>query len=655
MSTGTVPGRNPEPRRLGALSLILAGLLFVALAIVSTWPLAVHLNERSLASPTANDVRFNLWVIYWGAHALVTDPVNLHHANIFHPEPWTFAYSDIELSHSLLMMPVIFLSGNPELVYSLLVLASLAIGGFGFFLLGRRLTGSAVAGIAGALVFLYNPSHFGRYSQIQFFTDHWLPWFLWSLLILLDRHAAEARKGTLVWAGASAAFFCLHALSGSHNAVYGTLLGIALAGFRLVRDRLWRSGRFWRDGILASLCAVLVLAPVFFPYVIVEKKLAEGRVDSSYALIAGSANPLELLSAGSPFYRWLDRVSGWPSALFDGQPRGFLFVGFVPILLAIAGLFTRTPENISPAPLSMRRSSAVLLDSALIAIVWLVVVSLFSGSSVLISPFGRIVLPSFAISGSFALVLGSLRLALFRDQPHALALFVGWVTRRFAVRGDQWLWIGILIFSIWASLGPEAWLYNGLSGLPLVKLIRVPRRFMLVASVALAVLAVFGAAALARRVARPTLRAAVAVLLLAVFTLEASFVPLELYERPSTPDVYHWLGTQEGDFAIIEFPAHPRGWAQHIRQVYGSIRHWKRLIVGYSGYQSPENIALLDRLNRTFPDDVCLDELERLDVRFVLVFPERIEPAQKAALATQDRLIPVRTYDGLVVYRISAR
>lgn len=60
-----------------------------------------------------------------------------------------------------------------------------------------------------------------------------------------------------------------------------------------------------------------------------------------------------------------------------------------------------------------------------------------------------------------------------------------------------------------------------------------------------------------------------------------------------------------------------------MRQVMRSVDHRKRLLVGYSGYHSRDKIALLRRVRDTFPTDACLDELVRLDVRFVILLPER--------------------------------
>ena len=89
-----------------------------------------------------------------------------------------------------------------------------------------------------------------------------------------------------------------------------------------------------------------------------------------------------------------------------------------------------------------------------------------------------------------------------------------------------------------------------------------------------------------------------------------------------------------------------------MRQVYASIYHWKRLVSGYSGYQSEENIALQRRLDKGFPGDDCLNELRELGVRFVLVMEERLPEQKRERLHKQTGLSIERKFGGITVYRL---
>lgn len=544
---------------------VLAALALAALALAATWPVASDPAHLSLLPPTDNDFRLNNYLIFWGAHALLTDPLSLHHTNMFHPERYTFAYGDMLLAQSLLMLPVIVTFYNPVLTYNVLLICGLIIGGSGFFVLARRVTGHPGAAFLGALLWVFNPVHFTRYQQIQFIGDHWLPWMVWALWCWLQPEEDDRSVGAIRWALAAAAFFCINALSGSHLAAFGTLLAALMLVWFGAQDGRWRRTDFQRGLATFALLALLVLAPIFWPYLLVEERLAAVRAET-LDLPNASLGPLEVLSARSRFYLWLDEAWGWPAALNRSgrELRAHGFPGVVTLLLAALGAVS------SRAAPPRRRG------------VWLLAAATF-----------------------LFLALGA----------YGGYLLVG--------------------------------------NLPLFRLIRVPTRFLLPAVLALAMLAVHGAVALAARLPAPRHRAALLAVLALLFAGEAWFAPLRTWPYEPQPNALsEFLAAQPGDFAIVEVPVDPFGYAINMRQVMRSVDHWKRLLVGYSGYQSRDNIALLRRVRDSFPTDACLDELARLDVRFVIVLKDRVGPSLLDTVAAQPRLQPAWQHDGWLVYRV---
>ncbi len=520
----------------------------------------------SVVRPTENDYRLNNYFIFWGAHALLTDPGGLHHANMFHPEPYAFVYADILLAHSILMLPVIELFYNPVLTFNILLLASLTIGGLGFFVLARELTDRPDVAFLGAVLWTFNPLHFTRYQQIQLVGDHWLPWMAWALWRWLQPRDETTDGSPYRWPATAALFFCLNALSGSHNAVFGAILAAIMIGYFALRNGRGLTWRFFAESLtFAGLC-VVVLLPIFWPYLLVEQRLAASRAVTLDVPVA-SLRPLELFSARSRFYLWLDQVTGWPSVL-NTQGRelwGYAFPGIVTPTLAVLGIAA------APRGGSRRKQG-----------VWLI----------------------------------------------ALAVFV---------------------FLAMGAYGG----YLLVGNLPLVRLIRVPIRFMMPVTLALAVLATFGATILARRVESSAARLGLLLAIGLAFSAEATFAPLRTWpHEEEVRPVNQFLADQPGDFAIVEFPLDPFGYAINARQVYQSIYHWKRLLVGYSGFQSRENIELLRRVRDRFPTDECLDELNALDVRFVVVLRGRAKPSLLSAVAAQPRLERVLRADGRDMYRV---
>ena len=544
---------------------LLAALAFALLSVLATWPVAMDPAHLSVVRPDENDYRLNNYFIFWGAHALMTDPLGVHHTNMFHPERFTFVYADILLAHSVLMLPVIAAFYNPVLTFNLLLMLSMTIGAVGFFLLARQVTGHAGAAFFAATLWTFNPVHFTRYQQIQLIGDHWLPWLGWALWIWLHPATETDDVGSNRWAVLAAVFFCLNALSGSHTAVFGALLAAVMLGYFAVVRSLWRRRSFVVGVAIFAIIVLAALAPIFWPYLSVEKQIAESRAQT-LDLSNASLRPLELFSARSRFYLWLDRTVGWPSMVnMSGRElRAYAFPGIVVLALATLGIVTPRRDRYRQRRL------------------WIILLALF-------------------------------------------------------------------VFLAMGSYGGYALLGN----LPVFRLIRVPTRFMMPAILALAMLAAYGAAGLAERLPTTRRRVAVFAALGLLFAAEASFARLRTwqYEQETRP-LNEFLAAQPGDFAVVEFPLDPFGYAINMRQVHNSMFHWKRLLVGYSGFQSQENVELLRRVRDRFPSDDCLDELHALDVRFVVVLAGRVEAAFLEAVDSQPRLAAAWSYDDWQVYRI---
>lgn len=540
----------------------IVALLLVA-GLLSTWPMATDPAELSLAGRGNNDYWFNTYVVFWGAHALISAPLELHHTNMFWPERHTFAYSDMELAHSLLVLPVIAATDNPVLVNNLLLLLSIVIGGTGAWALARHVTGSGAAGLVAALVFVFNDAHFTRYLAIQFFGDHWLPWL--ALAVLLWLESLRPR-----WALAAALLYVLHALTGSHAAVFGAVVVGVLVLVHLVRARLWRRPGLLPGLAILTLVPLLLLGPVFYPYLLLQERMAAERGDSAEVLYAGSAGPRDLLTGASRFHGWMDDNLGWPSAVLGGRLGAHLFPGWIPLLLALALLLPgRDPDR--------------------------------------------------------------------RDEP---------------APGDPVAWGVLLAVCLLLALGPAALLYRVLSLLPGIRLIRVPSRFVLPGLLALTMLAAHGVRRLLVR-AGPRASAALVAATVALFALESVFAPVPTARLDLGPDrVSSWLAEQPGEFAVLELPVDVDNLTAHVRQARQSIHHWKRLLVGYSGWRPPEVRRRLLRIQRRFPAPAVLDELASLEVRYLVVVERRVPAALLERMRQSPRLLRAADLDGVSIWEL---
>jgi hypothetical protein len=130
---------------------VLSGVL---LAILTTWPLILHMPSR--IAPDLGDPIRTAWEVAWVGHAMLHSPLHLFDANAFYPHALSLAFSDSLLGYG----PAAFFgSGTVAALvrYNLLFLLAWSLCFIGAYLLAReiglRRLGAAAAGIA----FAYAP------------------------------------------------------------------------------------------------------------------------------------------------------------------------------------------------------------------------------------------------------------------------------------------------------------------------------------------------------------------------------------------------------------------------------------------------------------------------------------------------------------------
>ena len=246
------------------------------------------------------------------------------------------------------------------------------------------------------------------------------------------------------------------------------------------------------------------------------------------------------------------------------------------------------------------------------------------------------------------------------------ALFPGFVAIALAALGmiqgrrKMGIYFMVLVLvSFGLSLGPEIKWGAGSHILPYRLLykyvpgfagLRAPARLGLLVLLGLAVLAGIGWARASQRLAtgpraRPLLGTAALVLLLFEYQtrpLDPIFPP-----APSSPPVYTWLATQEGDFSVLELPLREgEDITGESLRMYHSTRHWKRLANGFSGWWPNDYWELVGRM-RSFPNSRVLRFLEaHVPVRLVIIhydqYPVREGERLRAAMERYRERLPLR-------------
>jgi hypothetical protein len=509
-----------------------AALLFLALTVLLTWPLALHPASATL--PMGPDGDLFVWTLSWDAHAFIHQPLSIFDANIYYPLRHTLAFSENLIGSAFVAAPVIWATGNAALALNTVALLSVLLCGLGAFLLARRLGISPAGAVVAGVIFAFSPPRFFRTGQLHLGVVQWIPFALASLHAYVD----GGRKRDLRLA---AAFFTLQALSSGHGAVF---LALAMAGVFA-----WKAAagmpidplRRLRD---LGVTGVALLAPsvlVYLPYRAVQQEMGLRRSLENWAVTPGS-----FLAAPTHVQAFL--LSLLPGPRILDTASAYLFPGFLPLLLAIAGL----------AALFVRRAD-------------------------------------------------------MRSQRGCIALY------------------GTLaLVGVWLSIGPPLGLWPLVYWLPGMSFIRVPSRFTILAVLGLAVVAAAGFDWLAARFParrRRAFAAAVTLLLVAEFAA----IPLDVAPyRVDIPLADRWLAGRPGPFAVAEVPLPDPSQAgpferRQTAYMLHSMGHWQKTVHGYSGIRAPLHDRLYVLL-RGFPDEASLDELARLDVRYIVVHTELYPP-----------------------------
>jgi hypothetical protein len=628
-------------RRAGSLELAGAGLLYALLTAVLAWPLSAAPATRAMA--LSADTRLFLWTLSWDVHALLTRPLRLFDANIFHPEPRTLAYSEHLLGSALLSAPALLATGNPVLAMNVVVLVSCVLCGLGAYVLARELRASAGAAFAAGVVYAFAAPRFVRLAQVHLATVQWIPF----ALAFFHRYARTRRRRDLVLA---LVFFTLQALTSGHGGLFLALALLALAVYLWALRALPSPWRMLRDLGFAGLLLVALNAAFVVPYARAQKDVGLHRTigavydwnPNAASFLASPAHAQQALLSYVP-----------PLAAAVEKASAYMFPGWLPLLLAVVAFRRRSGGEAVPesraAPAAPPRWLWLLDGLVALAAAMALVIHVSGGIDWRIA---GVSLTARTASRAFAVfvALALLRLALARLRPLALAPALArardaW--RRFAearTGTDGAFYLVLLVLSVWASLGPGYVLYTTLYRLlPGFDLVRVPSRLVTLSLLAVAVLAALGLdRLLARLSSRGRLLGAAAAA--ALVSAELAMAPLDAREYPvELPEIDRVLAARPKPFAAVELPvadpADAAGSARlHSRYMLHSMAHWQPIVNGYSGIVPPRHERLF-RMLTAFPDTASLAELEAIGVGYAVLHRELYDEAQwRAALARAEAM-----------------
>jgi hypothetical protein len=584
-----------------------AFLLFLALSVIYTWPLAAQL--RTLVSDNGEPL-LNAWILDWVSWATWHQPFSLFQAPIFSPALYPLAYSENLLGITLLLQPFHLAGCAPVTLHNLGVLFGFAFSGFGAYVLGRHVSGSMIAGVIGGLLYGFTPYRFDHLAHVQVIWSGWLPLLLTALLVYWKRpswlHASLLGIAFLM-NGLSNIYFLLF---GSVAAALTLLMLVLLDGLRLER-------RFWIRLAAALLLATALLYPILRPYQIVSDLYGMRRADGEVAESSAAWSDWLIATPRSALY---GRLPAPESSIHERR----LFPGAIMLLLAACGaLFWRREDDgtgaLNPFDTWLGPPALIRICDSMIVILLLLA---YIGA---VSP--RV---EWTLAGHRLLSMSS------GDKPFVLALLVALIriSLRFprAWRGgslrdaaarsrlpvEAWacaLWIAV---GVEGSRGLNGFFYRYLwTHFEVFHATRVPARWAMIAYVGLAAFAALGVATITRRAKSEASRAAVAA---GLFVLALADLTPRVRWNEASPEpapVYRWLRTKTQAGPVLELPIGRRG--SPFLYTLAQRFHERPILNGTSGFEPPPHRDLRERMLRFQLDDDFTSAIERYGGALIIV------------------------------------
>ncbi len=324
-------------------------LILTGLSILLTWPLLPHMQNTLISW---GDPVFQTWTLSWNWHALTTSPLNIFDANIFYPWRNTLAYSDHLFGQTLMVLPILALTGNGILANNVAVFLALILSGMAMYLLVYDITGNRVAAILAGVAYAFAPARMAHLEHLHLLSGQWPP----LALLCLRRTTLTTGRVRWRWAAGLGAVFIAQGLSGIYFFYYTVVMlivaGTVYLGFALLdRDRETAKA----IGASAAACAVagLILLPALLPYLQVRDDLGIERGHSEVNFWSAEMGDLVAVSPANRLYNG-------PLSEFHRDLERDLFPGVMLTGLAVIGLFHRRHRRIRWVFLAVTLSSVVL-------------------------------------------------------------------------------------------------------------------------------------------------------------------------------------------------------------------------------------------------------------------------------------------------------
>ena len=327
---GARPSRWAPSPRLSAKEILWVIVAGVALAVLTSWPLILHMPSR--IAPDLGDPVRTAWQVAYVGHAMLHDPLHLFDANVFYPHPLSLAFSDSLLGYG----PAGFFgSGTVAALvrYNVLFLFAWSLCFVGGYLLARELGLGKLGAAAAAAAFAYAPYRVTEAGHLHVISSGGIALALFLLL-------RGYRRGSV---GLVIAGWLVSAWQISLGFTLGLQFSYLLAVLTVIAALYWLlAGRpaLARRLVVVTCLGILVVGAVAIyearPYLKISHDYPTAKRTIKEVKVY-SAGPAAWLSASSENRVWGDLTAG-ARAHVHSKNEQVLFPGGFILLLALIGL-----------------------------------------------------------------------------------------------------------------------------------------------------------------------------------------------------------------------------------------------------------------------------------------------------------------------------
>ena len=588
---------------LGSRPHLIAGVCFLVLTLVMTWPVATHLNTHVTPGqqPVMTVPYLNAWTLAWNHHWLKGETDTYWNGNLFYPHQKTLAYSEPQFGMGLLTFPLALLGANTILMYNLLLLGLVWGGGMAVYMLCWYLFGAHVTLIPSRVKLKEDRvnsdlSGYQRYRWTAAVTAGMLYGFHFYIFYEMGTLQLMATLfPPLTFLGLHRFFdnnrwfdaflVCVGFLGCWYTCgYYGLFLSVFVVCFVLIS--VYRNLLTWKIMMRGAVIVAIMLV-CLLPLIIGMQSAKTAMELSRPTGVVWNLSAMVSDYLKFPQTNWL-----YGKILKLGSPEQGLFFGAMLICLSVIGTTVLFKAQLASARPDVDRETKR---------------------------------PRFNQRLQF-----SHRSGFFYFAMAGLAF---WFSLGIALTPTNATGLGVYRFIAWFS--PYNLLFQFVPGF---SLIRAPYRFSIFCVLFLAVLAGWGSLWLTQHV-KASRRSLLATGVLIAALLELWPLPLRLVKIPNSvealPPIYQHIRKLPPESTLIELPL-ARGPSERqleteARSLYYSTFHWQKIANGYSGFFPRASIEL-NKVISASDSETILSAIKAFDIGYILTHEDKLNSQEKMKL-----------------------